>query len=69
MGLIGEAGGHMKGAHRVATPGGENPLETEPRWGGPETGGREWGLMTRRQERGPLQLVLTSATAAQSVPL
>lgn len=43
MGLIGEAGDHLKGVHRVASPRGENALETEPKWNGPETGGREWG--------------------------
>lgn len=44
MGLIGEAGGHVKGAHRVGSCGGENALEIEPIWSSPETGVREWGL-------------------------
>lgn len=30
MGLIGEAGGQVRGAHRVASPGGENAPEIEP---------------------------------------
>lgn len=32
-------------------------------------GGREWGPMTKRQETGPLLLVLTSAAATQNLPL